>query len=181
MVLRALCIKTGAGTGARLGAVPLLVSDVPCPNIVPVPGSVLNAPKLCAQPDAEAERGLAACPPVGEPDDNQLVLWGETAKPGVAAEPPSCCGLMRMNPLLPVTEPCGVSTSDMPFSFTKSKVVLRPVGEPCVGLLCLWSSHSLPFSISSAAGEEASRAATCLSPSVESNQRHHYIAETSFS
>lgn len=68
-----------------------------------------------------------------------------------------------MNPLLPVTEPCGGSVSDVPFSFTNSKVLLLPVAEPCVGLLCLLSSHSVPFSIASVAGEEASLAASSLS------------------
>ncbi len=64
--------------------------------------------------------------------------------------------------------------SDVPFSFTNSKVLLLPVAEPCVGLLCLVSSHSVPFSIASAAGEEASLAATCLSSSVEENNKENY-------
>lgn len=165
MVLRALCIVTGAGARAGDEAVPFLVSGVPCPDVVPVLGSVLNAPELCVHPDAEAGGDLAVCPPVGEPEGNQLVLWGETPKPGVAAEPPSCCCLVRMNPLLPVTEPCGGSVSGMPFSFTNSKVLLLAVAEPCVGLLCLTSSHSVPFSIVSAGGEGASRAAISFPPS----------------
>lgn len=61
--------------------------------------------------------------------------------------------------------------SDMPFSFTNSKVLLLPAAEQCVGLLCLESSHSVPFSIASAAGEEASLAATCLSSSREENNK----------
>lgn len=72
-----------------------------------------------------------------------------------------------MNPLLPVTEPCGGSVSGIPFSFTNSKVLLLAAAEPCVGLLCLVSSHSVPFSIVSAGGEEASLAAISLSPSME--------------
>lgn len=74
MVLRALCIVTGAGAGAGGDTVPFLVSGVPCPDVVPVLGSVLSAPELCAHPGAEAGRGLAECPPVGEPEGNQLVL-----------------------------------------------------------------------------------------------------------
>lgn len=69
MVLRALCIVTGAGAG---DAVPFLVSGVPCLDVVPVLGSVLSAPELCAHP--EAGSGMAACPPDGEPEGNQLVL-----------------------------------------------------------------------------------------------------------
>lgn len=72
MVLRALCIVTGAGVVAGDGAVPFLVSDIP--NVVPVLGSVLNAPEGCAHPDAEAGRGLTTCPPVDVPEGNQLVL-----------------------------------------------------------------------------------------------------------
>lgn len=63
--------------------------------------------------------------------------------------------------------------SGTPFSFTNSKVLLLPVVEPCVGLLCLVSSHSVPLSIASAAGEEASLAATSLSPSVDQHQGHY--------
>lgn len=74
MVLRALCIVTGAGAGVGAGAVPFLVSGVPCPDVVPMLGSVLSAPKLCAHPDAKAGRGLAVLPPAGEPEGNQLVL-----------------------------------------------------------------------------------------------------------
>lgn len=74
MVLRALCIVTGAGAGAGDEAVPFLVSCVSCPDVVPVLGSVLRAPELCAHPDAEAGGDLAVCPPVGEPEGNQLVL-----------------------------------------------------------------------------------------------------------
>lgn len=74
MVLRALCIVTVAGAGTGDDAVSFLVSGVPCPNVVPVLGSVLNAPELCAHPDAEAGMGLVACPPAGEPEGNQLVL-----------------------------------------------------------------------------------------------------------
>lgn len=74
MVLRALCIVTVAGAGAGDDAVSFLVSGVPCPNVVPVLGSVLSAPELCAHPDAEAGMGLVACPPAGEPEGNQLVL-----------------------------------------------------------------------------------------------------------
>lgn len=74
MVLRALCIVTGAGAGAGDGPVPFLVSGAPCPDIAPVLGSVLSAPGLCAHPDAEVGRGLVVCPPVGEPEGNQLVL-----------------------------------------------------------------------------------------------------------
>lgn len=59
MVLRALCIVTGAEAGAGDEAVPFLVSGVPCPDVVPVLGSVLSTPELCAHPDAEAGRGLA--------------------------------------------------------------------------------------------------------------------------
>lgn len=72
MVLRALCIVTGAGAGAGGDAVPFLVSGVPCLDVVPVLGSVLSAPELCAHP--EAGSGMAACPPDGEPEGNQLVL-----------------------------------------------------------------------------------------------------------
>lgn len=61
--------------------------------------------------------------------------------------------------------------SDVPFSFTNSKVLLLPAAEPRVGLLCLASSHSVPFSIASAAGEEASLAATSLSPSMEGEKK----------
>ena len=68
MVLRALCIVTGAADGA----VPFLVSDKPSPDVVPVLGSVRNAPEVSALPDAEA--GLTACPPADVPEDNQLVL-----------------------------------------------------------------------------------------------------------
>lgn len=179
MVLRALCIVTGAGVDAGDGAVPFLVSCVPCPDIVPALGSVLSAPELCAHPGAEPGRVLATCPPVTEPEGNQLVLWGDTPKPGVVVVAPAallsccccCCCLTRMNPLLPVTEPCGGSASDVPFSFTNSKV-LFPVVELCVGLLCLMLSHLLPLSIASAAREEASLAATSLSPSMDQNQRH---------
>lgn len=167
IVLRALCIMTGAGDVA----VPFLVSDVTCPDVVSVLFiSVLNTPELCANPDPEAGRGLAACPPVGEPEGSQLVLWGETL--GVAAEPPSCCCLVRMNPLLPVTEPCGSSVSGTPFSFTKSKVLLLTVAELRVGFLCLMSSHSVPLNIASAVREEASLSATSLSPSMDQNQKH---------
>lgn len=74
MVLRALCTVTGAGTGEGDKLGPFLVSGVPCPSFVPVLGAVLSAPELCALPDAEAGRVLAACPPVGEPEGNQLVL-----------------------------------------------------------------------------------------------------------
>lgn len=74
MVLRALCIVTGAGAGAGDEAEPLLVSGVSCPDVVPVQGSVLSAPELCAHPDAESGGDLAVCPPVGEPEGNQLVL-----------------------------------------------------------------------------------------------------------
>lgn len=72
MVLRALCIVTGAGAGDNV--VSFLVSDVPCPNVIPVQGSVLSAPELCAHPDTEAGMGLATCSPAGEPGGNQLVL-----------------------------------------------------------------------------------------------------------
>lgn len=155
-------------TGAK---VPFLVSDVPCPGVVSVQESVLNTPELGAHPGAEAGSDLALCPPVGEPETNHLVLWGETPTAGVgAAELPSCC-LERINPLLPVTEPCGSSMSAMPFSFTISKVLLLLVAELCVGLLCLVSSESVPLSIASAAGEEASLPATSLSPTVNQNQR----------
>lgn len=63
--------------------------------------------------------------------------------------------------------------SDEPFSFTSSKVLLLPVAEPCVGLLCLVSSRSVPFSIASAAGEEASLAATSLSPSRQRTMKYY--------
>ena len=149
------------------------MSDKPSPDVVPVLGSVRNAPEVSALPDAEA--GLTACPPADVPEDNQLVLWGDAPKPGIAAELPSCCCcLVRMNPLLPVTEACGGSRSIIPFSFINSEVLL-PVAEPCAGLLCLVSSHSMPLSVASAAGEEARLAATSLSPSVDQeNQRHDY-------
>lgn len=74
MVLRALCMVTGAGDGAGDETAAFLVSDVPCPDVVPVLGAVLSAPELCAHPDAEAGTGLAVWPPVGEPEGNQLVL-----------------------------------------------------------------------------------------------------------
>lgn len=72
MVLRARCIVTGAWDGA----VPFLVSDTPCPKVVPVLGSVLNAPEVCAPPDdAEAGTGLTVCvSPVDVPEGSQLVL-----------------------------------------------------------------------------------------------------------
>lgn len=76
--------------------------------------------------------------------------------------------------MLPVTEACGGSVSDEPFSFTSSKVLL-PVAEPCVGLLCLASSRSVPFSIASAAGEEASLAATSLSPSRQRTMKYYNL------
>lgn len=116
MVLRARCIVTGAGAGTGDKDGPFLVSDVPCPDVAPALGSVLSAPELWAHPDAE---GLAMFPPVTEPEGDQLVLWGE--------EPLSCCCFVRINPLLPVTEPCGGSESNMPFSSSK---VLLPVVEP---------------------------------------------------
>ncbi len=72
MVLRALCMVTGAGAGVGGDAVPFLVSDVPCFDVVPVLGSVLSAPEICAHP--EAGRGLSAWPPAGELEGNQLVL-----------------------------------------------------------------------------------------------------------
>lgn len=172
MVLRALCIVTAAGTGTGDEAVPFLVSDVSCPDVVPVLGSVLSVPELCAHPDADAGEDLVVCVPVGEPEGNQLVLWGETPGPGFAAEPEpapsSCCCLVRMNPLLPVTEPCGGSASSAPFSLSNRKVLLLLVAEPRVGLLLRHAaSHSVPFSIASAGGEEDSLAATSLSTSVE--------------
>lgn len=74
MVLRALCIVTVDGAGKGGDAASFLVSGVPCPNVVPVLGSVLSAPELCANVDAEAGMDLAACPPAGEPEGNQLVL-----------------------------------------------------------------------------------------------------------
>ncbi len=61
--------------------------------------------------------------------------------------------------------------SDVPFSFTNNKVLLSPVAAPCVGLLSLVSSDSVPFSIASAAGEEASLAATSLTPSKEETNK----------
>lgn len=58
--------------------------------------------------------------------------------------------------------------SDVPFSFTGGKVLLLfPVSEPCVGLLCPESSHSVPFSMASAAGDETCLDATSLSPMEE--------------
>lgn len=57
--------------------------------------------------------------------------------------------------------------SDVPFSFTNSRVLLLPVAEACIGLLPLVSSDSVPFNMASAAGEEASLAATSLSPSMK--------------
>lgn len=65
--------------------------------------------------------------------------------------------------------------SDVPFSFTSSKVLLLPVSESCVGLLCLTSSHTVPFSIASAAGDETSLAAISLSPIEENKQRNYVI------
>lgn len=112
MVLRARCIVTGAGAGTGDEEGPFLVSDAP--DVAPALGSVLSAPELWAHPDAE---GLATFPPVAEPEGDQLVLWGEL----------SCACLVRINPLLPVTEPCGGSESNMPFSSGK---VLLPVVEP---------------------------------------------------
>jgi len=75
-----------------------------------------------------------------------------------------------MNPLLPVTEPCGGSTSDVPFSFGDSRVLLlllllARAAEPRVGLLCRAASRSAPLSIVSGGGDEDSLA----SPSVEEN------------
>lgn len=123
MVLRALCMVTGAGAGKE--AVPFLVSGVSGPDVVPVLGSVLSAPEVCVHPESEAGGDLARFPPVGEPEGSQLVLWGETPEPSVAEETPSCCCcFVRMNPLLPVTEPCGGSISNVPFSFTSGKVLL---------------------------------------------------------
>lgn len=68
--------------------------------------------------------------------------------------------------------------SDIPFWFPNLKVLLLPVAEPCVGLLCLVSSHSVPFSIASAAGEEASLAATSLSPSPSMEDKNKEIMQT---
>lgn len=61
-------------TGAGDETVPFLVSDVPCPNVVPVLEAVLSAPEPCAHPDDDDEAGLAVLPPDGEPEGNQLVL-----------------------------------------------------------------------------------------------------------
>lgn len=156
MVLRARCIVTAAelGTGGEAG--PFLVSDGPCPDVVPVLGSVLSTPGLC---DADACGGLSVCPPAVAPAGSQLVLWGESA-----AAPPSCCGccLVRINPLLPVTEPCGGSVSNVPFSFTSSSVLLLAAAA---GLVSCTSSHSVPFSMFWATGDEVRLAAASVSPS----------------
>lgn len=162
IVLRALCIMTGAGDVA----VPFLVSDVPCPGVVSILRSVLNSFDPCAVPDAKAGRGLTKCPPVGEPEDNQLVLWGETPTPGT--ELLSCSCLVRINPLLPVTELCSRSVSGIPFSLTISKVLLLHVSEQWLGLLRRMSSHSMPLNIASV----ACLPATSFFPSVNQNQKH---------
>lgn len=78
---------------------------------------------------------------------------------------------MRINPLLPVTEPCGGSVSEVPFSLMNNKVLLLLISEPCVRLLCLMSSHSVPLSNSSAADDDTRLAATSLPP-VEDKQRN---------
>lgn len=161
MVLRALCMVTGAGAGAAAGggAGPFLVSAVPCSDVGPLLGSVLSA-----HPDAGAGWGA---PNANPSEGNQLVLWGDTPRAGVPAELPSCCCcccfLVRTKPLLPVTEPCGGSRSDVPFSLSLAM-------ETPAGLLCLESSPSVPLSMVSAGEEEASLAASSLSPSREEDR-----------
>lgn len=83
--------------------------------------------------------------------------------------------VVRTNPLLPVTEPCGSSVSTVPFSFTDCKVLLA--SQLCFGLSCLASSHSVPFSSASAAGND-----TCLVSSSpkngfkkKNNQHNNYV------
>lgn len=74
--------------------------------------------------------------------------------------------------------------SDVPFSLTNGKVLLLAAAEPCVGLLCLASSHSVPLSIVSAGGEGASLAATSLSTSMEGKKQRNnanYSVNKSFS
>lgn len=156
MVLRALCIVIVARVVAGDNDVQFLVSGGPCPDVFPVPWSVHRAPELCAHP----EMWLARSPPAAEPEVDQLVLWGETPITVVAAELPSWGSFVRINPLLPVTEPCGGSVSTAPFSFTNCRVLL--VSELCFRLSCLMSSHSAPFSSASAAGDD--RGLVSLSP-----------------
>lgn len=151
MVLRALCTVIVARVVAGENDVQFLGSGAPCPDVFPVPWSVLRVPELCAHP----EKWLAICPPAAEPDGDQLVLWGETPITFVVVELPSWGSFERMNPLLPVTEPCGGSVSTAPFSFTNCKVLF--VSELCFGTACLMSSHSVPFSNASAVGDD-----TCL-------------------
>lgn len=108
MVLRALCMAMdcGEGAGESLADMPFLVSasEVPCPDGDPACWvSVLIAPRLWPLPAAKDGKVLAACSIMVVPEGNQLVLCGAAVEP--VEDPPSCCCLLRMYPLLPVVEP----------------------------------------------------------------------------
>lgn len=109
MVLRARCMAmdSGDGAGESLGDVPFLVSvsEPPCPDGEPAWWlSVLSAPGLWPCPAAEDRKVVVVCPTIVVPEGNQLVLCGAATKLVPVEDTPSCC-LLRMYPLLPVTEP----------------------------------------------------------------------------
>jgi len=148
MVLRALWTATGdAGEEEEVVVVVVvdrpgafLVSDVSCPNEMPTSPSLCQTSELLARPGDEGDGGdLAECPAsAAPPEGSQLVLQGDA--PPSAGEPPT--RLSRIKPLLPVTEPCGVSKWDVPLSLMNEP---GPAAQQCAALLGPWSD-SVPLS-----------------------------------
>ena len=151
MVLRALWMVTGGGGGGvemEVADTPgtFLVSDAACPGVTPASPSLCEASELLARPGCGD--GLAGCPASVAPEGSQLVLHGET--PSSGKQPPP--RLSRINPLLPVTEPCGVSKWAVPLPLMSTP----GLGEQrCVAPLGAWSK-SVPLSKASGRGDRES-------------------------
>lgn len=148
MVLRALWMVTGGG-GVEVEVVDrpgtFLVSDAPCPDVIPTLPSPCQASELLARPGDEDGGDLAGCPASVAPEGSQLVLHGDTPS-SVGQLPPR---LSRIKPLLPVVEPCGASKWDVPLPPMNEP---GPVEKQCVALLGPWS-NSVPLSKTSDRGD----------------------------